>query len=66
MTSNVATLSAPLSGQSGGPLHLLTTAVAYVAARIERARVSDHLAGLDDRLLADMGLARGDLTTLFR
>ena len=64
--SNVATLSTPLPGQSGGPIHLLTTAVAYVRARIERTRVTDHLASLDDRLLADMGLARGDLTKLFR
>jgi len=64
--NNVATLSTPLASQSGGPIHLLTTAVAYVRTRIERARVTEHLTGLDDRLLADMGLARGDLTKLFR
>jgi uncharacterized protein YjiS (DUF1127 family) len=64
--SNVATLSTSLPGQSGGPIHLLTTVVAYVRTRIERTRVTEHLSGLDNRLLADMGLARDDLAKLFR
>ena len=64
--STAATLSVALPGPTGGPINLLHTAYAYVAARLERARMTEHLAGLDDRLLADMGLARDDLATLFR
>jgi uncharacterized protein YjiS (DUF1127 family) len=64
--STASTLSATLPGQSGGPIHLLHTAYRYVTQRFERARVTEHLAGLDDRLLADMGLARRDIAKLFR
>jgi uncharacterized protein YjiS (DUF1127 family) len=64
--STAATLTTTLPGQSGGPFHLLLTAYRHVQARIERTRVTEHLHGLDDRLLADMGLARADLAKLFR
>ncbi|HEV2676677.1 MAG TPA: DUF1127 domain-containing protein [Aliidongia sp.] len=64
--SNVATLTISGSSQSGGPIHLLLTAYRHLALRIERARVSGHLADLDDRLLADIGLARRDIAKLLR
>ena len=64
--STAATLSTTLPGQSGGPIHLLLAAYRHVLARVERARVVEHLSGLDDRLLADMGLGRSDLGTLYR
>jgi uncharacterized protein YjiS (DUF1127 family) len=65
MTTATA-LSVTLPAQSGGPIHLLYTAYRSVMARIESARATEHLAGLDDRLLADMGLARRDIAKLFR
>jgi uncharacterized protein YjiS (DUF1127 family) len=64
--STAATLTATLPGQSGGPIHLLLSALRGVQARIERTRATEHLNGLDDRLLADMGLARRDIAKLFR
>jgi uncharacterized protein YjiS (DUF1127 family) len=64
--STASALSVTLPGQSGGPIHLLHTAYVAIKARIERARVTAHLVGLDDRLLADMGLARRDIGKLFR
>jgi len=64
--SNAAFLSASRPSQSGGPLHLALQAYRYLLARFERARVTEHLSSLDDRLLADMGFARADLAKLFR
>jgi len=64
--STASTLSVSLPNQSSGPLHLVYTAYQHLAQRLERARVTEHLAGLDDRLLADMGLARRDIAKLFR
>lgn len=64
--STVSSLSVSLPRQSGGPAHLLRTAYQYVAERLERVRVTEHLTNLDDRLLADMGLARRDIAKLFR
>ena len=64
--SNAATLTNPLPCLSGGPVHLLLSAFRGVQARIERTRATEHLNGLDDRLLADRGLARRDIAKLFR
>jgi uncharacterized protein YjiS (DUF1127 family) len=64
--STASVLSVTLPGQSGGPIHLLHTAYVAIKTRIERVRMTEHLAGLDDRLLADMGLARRDIGKLFR
>jgi uncharacterized protein YjiS (DUF1127 family) len=64
--STASALSVTFPAQSGGPIHLLHTAYVAVKARLERARMTEHLAGLDDRLLADMGLARRDIGKLFR
>lgn len=64
--STASALSMTLPGQSGGPIHLLHTAYLAIVARLERTRTTEHLAGLDDRLLADMGLARRDIGKLFR
>jgi len=64
--STASALSATLPAQSGGPIHLLRSAYFAVKASLARARMTEHLAGLDDRLLADMGLARRDIGKLFR
>jgi uncharacterized protein YjiS (DUF1127 family) len=64
--STASALSVSLPANSGGPIHLLYTAYRHVLARLESARTTAHLAGLDDRLLADMGLARRDIAKLFR
>lgn len=64
--STASALSVTLPGSSGGAIHLLHSAYVAIKARIERARVTEHLVGLDDRLLADMGLARRDIGKLFR
>ena len=64
--TTASSLSVSLPRQSGGPIHLLHTAYQYVAERLERVRVTEHLTNLDDRLLADMGLARRDISKLFR
>ena len=64
--STAATLTTTLPGQSGGPVHLALAAYRFVRTHLERTRVTEHLNGLDDRLLADMGLARRDIAKLFR
>lgn len=64
--STVSALSMSLPAHSGGPLHLLHQAYVAVKARAERTRMTEHLVGLDDRLLADMGLARRDIAKLLR
>ncbi len=64
--STASALTATLPAQSGGPLNLLRTAYIAAKARIERTRMAEHLIGLDDRLLADMGLARRDIAKLLR
>ena len=64
--STASAFSVTLPAQSGGPIHLLHTAYVAVKAHIQRARMTEHLAGLDDRLLADIGLARRDIGKLFR
>jgi uncharacterized protein YjiS (DUF1127 family) len=35
-----------------------------LASHLRRGRLVEHLAGLDDRLLADMGMNRGDVAAL--
>jgi uncharacterized protein YjiS (DUF1127 family) len=64
--SNTATMSVSLSGPTGGLTGTVRSLLAYVAQRLDRQRVTEHLSSLDDRLLADMGLARGDIGALFR
>jgi hypothetical protein len=64
--SALSSLSSTVPSQSGGPVHLLIRLYAFVVERIERAHATAHLTGLDDRLLADMGIARDELATLFR
>jgi len=64
--SATTTLTVTLPGQSGGLYHLMQRAYVALKTRAENVRDSEHLAGLDDRLLADMGLARRDIAKLFR
>jgi len=64
--SATTTLTVTLPGQTGGLFHLLHRAYVAVKTRAEAVRVTQHLAGLDDRLLADMGLARRDIAKLYR
>ena len=64
--STTSAMSVALSGEASGQTGPVRSLLAYVAERLERQRVTEHLSSLDDRLLADMGLARSDIGTLFR
>jgi uncharacterized protein YjiS (DUF1127 family) len=60
------TMSGTLWGALPHPLPALSTALSRVKALMERRRVRNELASLDDRMLRDMGVSRYDIAQEIR
>jgi uncharacterized protein YjiS (DUF1127 family) len=58
---NASVIRSEFGGLSGNMVKLLVSAVATMMVWYERSRQRRHLAQLDERMLRDIGLNRGDV-----
>jgi len=58
---NASVIRSEFGGLSGNMVKLLVSGVATMMVWYERSRQRRHLAQLDERMLRDIGLSRGDV-----